>query len=601
MPVPEQVSFFTLFTDFEAALFSSDRIGVTDVALAPWTFSMKDGSSAPIRSVITPDRISKSLMSTRAHLFCVCVAFVAICLPYLDVRPIFDAALYFDAIQTGVASGFQVKQFVIAGHFPGYLMLLAFTQLIAPGSATAINIANVVLAIGSIFAFYGVLLHLFHGAEYRRELPLVVALFAFLPAFVVNVFHISPDFGVLAFFVYFLYFLISERLVFAALCGTMMILSKENSVVLYVAAVLSYYTLFVTRSSSANRFDKLRLLWARKILLLPLLFTVATYYYLFHFGAAPVESFLELFHESEDSSVEILSEFFLHFDLSQQHVATFCADIFLVSFNWLLSLVVLVWIGKVLVGWFFGERVKQLSGVDGRGVALCAFMLLVATYYMTRWVIHNNIRYVLPAFPLFIIVYYAGLASVFRSGVLRKSFLTLVLILLGISNFKSIDPVTEALFSVVSFGEHQVFGLKEIGSQDKDVRDPLYYNLQALNLNYLIHSVLEEKRFTHKTPLFAPAFFRTYAQVLKRGVFDASGWRSSQEKEGVILIDLKEVQKARGNITKLYVLELPIFLTKNGIRWKMLDRAWKKTVSESYNYRGYQLIVHTLIKKNRQR
>lgn len=531
-------------------------------------------------------------LSQNISLLGICAVFILICIPYLDLVPIFDAAKYWDAIIDGVNSDFQPQAFVSAGHFPGFLMLLGLTQLITPGQILLANLLCVSLGVCSIFAFYGLLLRIFHGTQYRTEIAGVTALYALLPAFVANSLFTNLDFGVLVFWVPCLYFLLAERFLLCSLCASMMILCKENSIVLYVAAVSLYLLLNITRIPDLSLHNKLRRLWQRRVLGLPLLVTIGAAYYLYYLGDSPQRSYLKHYRDAYYRP-EWYGEVFLHFNIFWGNVGVFCADIFVLNFNWLMSAIILGLICKRAGQWVFALQPQQQPGVSRSSIVLCSVLLIITTYWITRSIVWNNVRYVLPAFPLLIIIFYFSLTSLCRNSYLRKVVLVFIGALFLISNYRTIDPVSKKLFGTVPFGTHEVLAMQDFGTDQTMPRDALVYNLESFNIHYLLNQAFVALKVQPSTRIIGGYNFgqsyihRDSYQRVHRDDANSFGIRIRHSS--------RDLTSLSPQLSHFYLFGFP--LTQIPMQWRwIIQRNWKFDQGFTFEHNGYHLIVHKFVR-----
>jgi hypothetical protein len=107
-------------------------------------------------------------------------------------------------------------------------------------------------------------------------------------------------------------------------------------------------------------------------------------------------------------------------------------------------------------------------------------------YLLTRYRTYTNFRYFLPLCPLVLLAFYASLARRVGSAALRTATFAVVAVLLCVSNFRTVDPISRAVFGSWRFGDHVML---DVTARTHECcgrgRDQLVYNLQFTEIAYL--------------------------------------------------------------------------------------------------------------------
>src|SRR5213075_1400637 len=134
----------------------------------------------------------------------------------------------------------------------------------------------------------------------------------------------------------------------------------------------------------------------------------------------------------------------------------YAADIFILNFDWILTLVIVAWLVIVLAGILRERGVKELPAADVRPARYIGLTALAAFYLVTRYPTFNNPRYVLAALPLFVLVFgMAAVASIPRQW-LRSAIMVLTAVLGICSMNATIDPLSRLVFGTFPFGQHRM-------------------------------------------------------------------------------------------------------------------------------------------------
>lgn len=425
---------------------------------------------------------------------------LGIVLSHAEAVPFWDGGVYASCIRdAAVTKPFSLWHFRCADHSSiVYFFLLSLPEFFMSGSALGMFLVNLLLLVSALVAFDRLLVLL--GREWMTDLEraLFLALFACMPVFLSGLFHINADFGMTCFFVIYLSLLLHRKSWWASLAATCMIFSKETSVPLYVmSGVLA--PVMLQGTGLAGKSGKS---WKRVV---PLLLPLALY------GAYVIAcKFTETYEVADSLS---LVRAFVDHDLAAPMLASFLANIFLINFQWLMT-VVLVMGG---VGYAVRATVSGGEKIRINRVHLFLFLLFVGSVYVvTRVRLVENARYVLLAYPIFVLAFAMAYRFVFRvmKGE-RFLILTAAVVLIFLSNFRTIDPVSRRFYGVELFGDHVVL-LKSAVGADAPGRDEWVYNLEFLEVDRLLSDMLRDVTLTRNEVILVPQFMDYFLPEIDR-------------------------------------------------------------------------------------
>jgi hypothetical protein len=410
--------------------------------------------------------------------------FAAIIALYSDFVPYWDAENYAGCISDAVQKPFDLLNFRCFGH-PSivYLFVLGLAQRLSPWTVSLAYAANALLGAASIIAFHGLIRRLLPQRS-SVEYGLVTALYAFMPVFVVHAIFLNIDYGVTAFFVLFLYFLVAGRFWLASVFGVATIFSKEVGAAGYAAAVGAYVVAFVLGAGLPRPEGLGRLRLAAPLVVAPL--TLAAYLVdarMLTPGTSWLSAYLPL------GIVSDRLDALLTVTPANPGIRSFLADIFILNYQWLYTAIVIAAALRELVRRTKGRPENPVAP----GVALFLSLMLVALVYaVSRYRDFNNVRYVLIVSPVLIALFYRALLSVFRRQRHRQWFLGLTALLVFLSNFRTIDVVSKGVFGTFPFGSHALLDMPSIIGGPK--LDCLVYNLESLEFGYLLRDMMRDVR-----------------------------------------------------------------------------------------------------------
>lgn len=477
---------------------------------------------SPTIGPLSIDRITLrgQLFHSRLPLICLLLIVTFICLPYLDFVPMWDAGAYLGCVRRALDYGLHSKTMLCLRHpSPAYILPLALSQKPLGENVFLLNLTNLLLALASIAAFHEILRKIFYSARFRPEIVLLTAIYAFLPAFLAHVPYINPDFGVLTYMLIFLFCLLNSWTWLAFIVGMALLFSKESGLPIYLLSLAAYAVIF-----HSWRKDSLGAIITRFrqaiLLIVPVLLYAS--FLVFQYSVRGSDS-MEWFRTRYLGDLYTVV---FNFDPFHRTMQAFLFDIFVLNFNWLMTAVIAAFLIWQLYLLLRRQVISRPQGVDPR-LALFFFILFLGTLYaLTRVRPMNNLRLLLPIFPLLIIIYYYALLSLVSTTLFRKLILSCTLLMLVASNFRTIDPLSKSVTGTFAFGEHHCLRRGSMLDHDAHERDTFVYNLEHQRLHDLQNKVLTYLGASEDTLVFAsqrsgyqnPGFIdrRTHRRTISR-------------------------------------------------------------------------------------
>ncbi|TSC80699.1 MAG: Uncharacterized protein G01um101425_353 [Candidatus Peregrinibacteria bacterium Gr01-1014_25] len=405
--------------------------------------------------------------------------FVAVTAPFMTTPPIWDGYQYFSCLLNATGGRFVMEKFLCYGH-PSllYMMLFGTTQYLAYGSVAAVNVLSIALGAGSILAFYACTLFLFPRS--RALAALITALYALHPVFVGNVVNFNADMGIVIFFIFLLWALLYDVTWAAVLSGFFLCFTKETGVALYVMTVVAYVLLFITRGEGTlrQRLNRLRILI---FLVFP-----ALEFFLYFFFRAGVQNTSPMWIGAT-STREIVAGL-LDINVADARWLMTLAEIFLMNFAWIPSAIVLTAASVYLLRFAFRLSHPPLTTlVHGKGMLLVIVLAVFGLHLLTTFNLYHNPRYWMPVFSLNALLFAAALHYLVPRETVRIAVASGVVAFSVLAIFRSVDPVSRALFGMFPFGSHALYALAP-ATRDHCCgygRDQIVYNLEYMRLAVL--------------------------------------------------------------------------------------------------------------------
>jgi hypothetical protein len=517
---------------------------------------------------------------------------------YADYVPIWDGRIYADCVVD--ASRRLTFDSLRCGDHPthGYIAWLVLAQLLSRGSFGLMLLTNAALGVVAIFAFHRIARSVFPGEERALERSALCLAFAVHPALLSSAIQINVDFGVMVFFLVSLAALLERRVHLAWLAGLCLSFSKETGAVFYAAMIGLYVLVFVTRAPGALA-TKWRAVRGLLPLLVPLL-AMATY--LFVRSRTPHTSLVWLGSPASDLVATVFS-----FDPRPPILANYLVLMFVVDFLWLPSLLVAVDLGWGVLRFVVGAGARPTDGADPTTVRFVQLLALALVFLITRVPFGSNTRYLLPAYPILLLVFALSLSRLPIRRTLRLAFVSLTALLLFVSNFATIEPISRRFFRSWEFGEHEMLDmLSRTVECCGHGRDQLVYNLEFTAIHYLLNQMLADIRPTADTSIAIdgradwflledvdPITFRRSlrgANTIRPRVIDVTNKKLSPGRfyasSGVRLQDLQELPP------KLFYVSIPN--VEDGLAMQLLGARYYEVGHKDYEHHGYVARLYLL-------
>ena len=404
-------------------------------------------------------------------------------LPHLRFVPIWDGRTYWDdCLQPALLGPFEPLAFNCFGHRSMlYMLAISWPQYFDHGSVVLLNLALLAVSLLAVYALHRITTAVFPpGAEPRTgmDAALLTILFAAMPIWTASSLNLNPDVGVMTGFLFGLFLLLEGRRNRAVAAGIFMALSKQIGLLLWLA-MAGLETLLAVSARGLHRTERARRLAARWPSSIPVIiyFAVAK---LLQARALP-----EQWPKAGDSTMALVRTF-VTFDPTAFHYREYMADIFILNFAWVMTVVVIIWLVAVVAAVLRDRGVPLADRLDRRRTLLFVLVWAAAVYLLTRYPTFNNPRYLLPAFALLVVGFGVAAATVIPRATTRAAVLLLAAALQLASMWHTVDPLSRGIYGTFDFGRHPMLKMTSMsGECCGHGRDQLVYNLQFTQFHYI--------------------------------------------------------------------------------------------------------------------
>ena len=511
------------------------------------------------------------------------LVFVAIVATHLDAIPFWDARNYLHCVEDAVTKRFNLFNFRCFGH-PSivYALLWGLTQYVRPWTPASMYIVNAVVGAASIVAFDGLLRRLFpdrHDVEYS----LLTALYALAPLFVSHAIFLNLDYGATALFVIFLYFLLARRYWLASVFGVAASFTKEIAAAACAVAIVADVVAFELRPGTSWPQRAAALRSYGPLLVIPS--AVGAYALL---GAVFRSEWSWSDSFAPGPLVTNRTDAIWNTNLADPTIRSFLADIFVLNFQWLYSIAILVALCAALI------RVAPSAGAPNdlrRRHVFLALSLAGLVYLVTRFRPNNNARYVLLASPILILAFYDALGRLSARAANRLIYLSVCAVLVVLSNFRSLDFVSRSVFGTFPFGSHALVDTTSLIGGLK--LDAIVYNLEFLQLQYLYADMVRDVRPRYGSVLLMGNAIYNFPPDVDGRDYTLTSNPTRAVPFFVAIGDVKRDAIASHVRTEGELFYYVAFANADNVQLRELLKKYALVGSKTYSRYGYTLDVHT--------
>jgi hypothetical protein len=403
------------------------------------------------------------------------VVFAGIPILYFSYVPVWDgwefSRCYMRAVSEGSLDCHRHSAFL-------HTFIFSLTQRIDLGNFQLIYALNLLFGILGLVCLRSLLLYLFGSRLSPVNLTLLTFCFGLNPVFLVHVDQPSLDFTLPIYLVMLLLCLFKNRFFYAAAVGILLVFTKESGFMIYCVSVFLFILLMILNDPSLLK-DKTKLFKKISVLILPIPLFALYMVFVPHtqIGHSWTEGVMKMFR----------------FYLLDKVILAQLISLLVINFNWLITLLILI--DVVIFGALYLKSLKHKVNIkrafNSKYEGAYFYLLFITIiYFLTRIPFVNNPRYMLPALPILVILLGGALANVLRKQSLITFALTILLILLTVSSFRTIDPVSKKIMGTFKFGSHEMLRMARFEEPKHGYgRDHLVYNFEFTQFHYVTEKI----------------------------------------------------------------------------------------------------------------
>jgi hypothetical protein len=287
-------------------------------------------------------------------------------------------------------------------------------------------------------------------------------------------------------------------------------------------------------------------------------------------------------------------EGFKFFDLSEPVFVSYAAGLFVLGFMWVAWLPVLVdavaglrRIGKQL-------PTREVPGADAPVLVWLTVMTVVLTYVLTSFRTWSNLRYFALLYPLFLLLSYAALVRLGLGERARQRALLGLVLLFALAAFRSVDPLSRAVYGTFDAGEKRMYNMSSItGEFEGPGRDQLVYNTEFTGLHHVQNTLYGRIAPTDSTVIATARHVRwnIWSQL------DSATLRRTMRREAVVVpVYADEFDALARKSREFWLLEFSNRGDKDRSLTTVLAQ-YRVVDSVSVAARGHALLARRLVRR----
>jgi hypothetical protein len=406
--------------------------------------------------------------------------FAAIRIAFLDTVPKWDSAVYYHGLLKSISTfNFSFESFMAFNWHKhpsmGFGLFSALFQFPSPDNLIMLSIGNLVLGILVVTGFY-YLIDYFFKKNSKFEKILATSLFAVNPLFIAVSSSFVPDYGVISFFVLGLAAFFHKKHFLSVFFFLFAIFSKETGGYTYTLFALFYSLIVVVSNISRIKVNKIAGMF---FYVVP---GIVYFFYLLYTKGS---------HWTAGKPIAIAAkDCFFCFAFRPTHFIQNIWVMFILNFNWVFTLFILLFLFKLIfMKWSDLKKLLTTSNKEMFSILLTFFGFV---FFFMIFVI-----YIVPSYML-ISVFFLTLVGYFSLNQILKSkqriiFLPILITILIVQNFVSIDLFSAKIFGTFEFGK---FSIPKVGTEY--AADGMIYNTQFIYIDRLLNKFHKKINITNE-------------------------------------------------------------------------------------------------------
>ena len=431
----------------------------------------------------------KKWFSENAVILLIILSFAVMSIEVIDAWLMWDARIFYSAPFGGNDVRTIIKNFdadfmgtynlFLGSHASiGYTLWIVLFQLFKEGTSS-LQIADIVLAGISIFAFYQILRKILGDRFGNGILALATIPYAFSPFVLGMIGDFNLDSATMYFMVIFLACLMYHFEALELIFAFCFCFSKEPAIIYYTFYIIAKVVCEYLYSNSFNLLKLMKFGFGN----------IKNYIYALPVVLWKVLSSLNDSGGWGDTSTSLWgNEGFNCFGISPNVISMKLKQIALLNFNWIFWGTIIL---SIIIYVVRKSRVDKQVSVNMYPICFMGAVIIVFGCLYVTW---THARYIAPLIPIIYLVAIVIVATICLKKEVFYIWSTILSILLLLQSFDTIDPVMKKAFHSVVIGNTKINSMQLEGNQrisdDKLIMDSIVYNRQYIYWQEILNEVL---------------------------------------------------------------------------------------------------------------
>lgn len=437
----------------------------------------------------------------------VIAAAILVRLPYIEMMQRWDAGEYYWRFSQAV-KGFEfidfdeyMGSFCLCGH-PTMMFSLVYMagELLLPEKIIGASITSYVLTAVALWCVYRIILKCVKGTG-EKKAAAYTALVSFAPLFYGTATYFNPDYAMACFFLITLYAFIYEKSLIAGVAALCCFQTKETGIVIVFGLVVGTFIRHIIAKNEKK--GAIKRIATDGCLYTTLVATVLQLMYMSNIGG--VSNWTQTGEDTPGLVWNSAGNNCLGFNVP--YIATKLKQQFVLNFNWIFTLLIIIGIIALVVHRVRNGRAKERSGYVWCLIAsLIAFVIFSCIYITSPMARYNVVGDVL----LYMVAIYVVEKVTKTAGINAipvRIAQSVAAVLVVAECFITIDPLTLVSFKMLNTGAATMCytGHKYQADEDMYYGDYLVYNTQYMYIDRAYDAILAEAGYDASWDILLPS------------------------------------------------------------------------------------------------
>lgn len=450
------------------------------------------------------------------HLILIFLVFFLVFLTVSDSWLNLDGFIYYAEIRNLKQWDFvHFSELMIAGHWSqGYTMLAMVGEYLFPDQVIGVRLIHLIMAFIAIYCFDRIISKIMKDSDKMVKI-LCTAIFSFNPMLLGLIAEINTDFPLLCIMTWMFYCSIYEKYILQAFCSFLLCFSKEPGIILCLFFLFGIMMFRVWKNRKNTLKKKLLSLLSKDVILNILPFFLVVFCFVKNSNIGWLNNAV-ISEFGETNLINNVYDYRLNsFSVWPEYIIRKFLGLFGMNFSWILYILVLIEIICIIM---LGKEASLKKIKIKSEILIGIFYSFIGfMFYNCTYITYTHYRYLLPLAFFSTFGLLLSIDDLISKVKIQRFFLTILVSLIFVSNFVTIDPLSKIFFKRLNTGvtdiinPNFVFDLPDgkAGLYDKNNnKDPIncryVYNLEYAYIGKCFDQTLKKIEYNQKKAIIIP-------------------------------------------------------------------------------------------------